>query len=117
MITSILTAVVKVLTGPLVALGGRYLDNQKDRERLRQGTDRLVYEADAAVRRFRLGHWMGRLPLFAAECAAAAYFIAILVDSTVPMDWLTPLELPEWFKRTSTSPWPRSSASPPLTAG
>ena len=83
---------------PLVLLGEKYLDNEKDREKLRHGTDRIIYEADKAVRTIKLGHWMGRLPLFAAECSASVYFIAILADSTYPMAWLTPLELPEWFK-------------------
>ena len=51
MITGIITAVVRVLTGPLVTLGDKYLDNQKDRERLRHGTDRVAYQTDAALRR------------------------------------------------------------------
>lgn len=97
-VSRIITTVVKVLTGPLVTLGGKYLDNQKDKEKLKHGTDRLIYQTDAAVRQVKLGTWMGRLPLFSAECAASLYFISILVDSTFPMEWLTPLELPEWFK-------------------
>ena len=91
-------AIAGGLLKPFLVLGEKYLDNQQDRERLQQGTDRVVYQADAAVRTIKLGHWMGRLPLFAAECAASTYFISILVDSTFPMEWLTPLELPEWFK-------------------
>ena len=90
--------IIRAALGPIISLGAKYLDNQQDQERLKHGTDRVVYQADAAVKSIKLGHWMGRLPLFAAETAASVYFIAILADSTWPMDWLTPLELPEWFK-------------------
>lgn len=96
--TWIVRAIAGGLLKPFMVLGEKYLENQQDRQRLQHGTDRIIYEADAAVRTIRLGHWMGRLPLFGAEAAASVYFIAILVDSTWPMAWLTPLELPEWFK-------------------
>jgi hypothetical protein len=86
------------LLSPLTALGEKYLDNQADKERLRAGTDQVVYNADAAVRSVKLKDALLRLPLFVSEFAASAYIAAILVDSTYPMEWLTPLELPEWFK-------------------
>lgn len=86
------------LLSPLTKLGEKYLDNQADKERLRAGTDRVVYEADAAVRSVKLKDTLLRFPLFLAEAAASLYITAILVDSTYPMAWLTPLELPEWFK-------------------
>lgn len=91
-------AIAGGLLKPFIAIGEKYLDSERDKERLKHGTDRIVYQADAAVRTVKLGDWMGRLPLFAAETAASVYFIAVLVDSTWPMDWLAPLELPEWFK-------------------
>lgn len=106
MIATIITGIVKILTGPLVSLGDKYLDNQKDKERLQQGTDRLVYQTDAAVRtaKWNVTSWLGalaRLPLFIAETAASAYFILVIADST----WLwrhdgitLAFELPEWFK-------------------
>lgn len=98
LISLIIKKVFEFALGPLVSLGGKYLDNQKDKERLQHGTDRVVYEADAAVRSIKLKSIFGILPLFAAECAASIYFISIMVDSTFPMEWLTPLELPDWFK-------------------
>ena len=93
-----IAGIVRLLLGPLLSLGEKYLDNQKDKERLKAGTDRVVYQADAATRPAKWASWMGRLPLFVAELSVAVYFAAILVDSTFPMEWLTPLELPNWFK-------------------
>ena len=90
--------VVEALLSPLTKLGEKYLDNQKDRERLEHGTARVVYEADAAFRIGKLSHLVLRLPIFVAEGAAALFFAAILIDSTFPSDYLNPLELPEWFK-------------------
>ena len=89
---------VKGLLSPLLKLGERYLESQKDRERLRAATTQAAYRADAAVRKVKLGHLLGRVPLFVAELSAALYFAAIMIDSTIPMDWLTPLELPKWFQ-------------------
>ena len=89
---------VRSFLKPIVGLGDRYLANQADREKLRHGTDRVVFRADSAFRQAKLATRIGRLPLFCAEMAGAAYFCAILIDSTFPMDWLTPLELPQWFK-------------------
>lgn len=89
---------VGALLSPIVGLGEKYLDNQKDKARLKAATDQAVYSADAAVRKVKSGHWMGRVPLFVAELATAIYLAAIMIDSTFPMDWLTPLELPNWFK-------------------
>lgn len=89
---------VSLLLKPLTALGAKYLDNQKDRARLEAGVTEAAYRADAAVRPAKLASIFGRLPLFVAEMACAAYLAAILVDSTWPMVWLTPLELPQWFK-------------------
>lgn len=89
---------VNKLLSPLVRLGEKYLDNQKDRERLRAATTQAAIKADAAARKIKLGYILGRVPLFVAELSASMYFAAIMVDSTFPMDWLTPLELPKWFQ-------------------
>ena len=93
-----IAVVVRALLAPALRLAERYLENQSDRDRLRAASDQVAYRADQKFRGVKVAHWMGRLPLFAAECAAASYFIAILVDSTYPLAWLAPLELPEWFK-------------------
>jgi hypothetical protein len=95
---SLIGWIVRQLLKPVVGLGERYLDNEADRDRLRHGTDRIIYQSDTTLRMARLTHMLGRLPLFCAELAGAAYFSAILIDSTYPLDWLTPLELPQWFK-------------------
>lgn len=89
---------VSMLLKPLTALGERYLKNQNDRDKLAAGVTETAYRADAAVRPAKLASIFGRLPLFVAEIACALYVAAILLDSTFPMDWLTPLQLPEWFK-------------------
>lgn len=90
--------IVRALLGPLTALGSKYLDNQKDRARLEAGVTEAAYQADAAVRKVKLSHLLGRLPLFVAEVTCAVYIGSIFVDSTFPMAWLTPLELPQWFQ-------------------
>ena len=55
-------------------------------------------EAEISERRQKLADPLLKLPLFAAEVSVSLYIVAIMLDSTVPMAWLTPLELPEWFK-------------------
>lgn len=89
---------VNALLSPLVGLGEKWLDNEKDRQKLEHGTTRVAVEADAAVRKGKLSNWMGRLPLFVAEITCAIYIGAIFIDSTFASDYLNPLELPEWFK-------------------
>lgn len=90
--------IVKLLLGPLLSLGEKYLDNQKDKERLVHGTTQAALKADAAVREVKLTHLLGRLPLFVAEMSVAIYVAAVMIDSTWPSDLLNPLQLPEWFK-------------------
>lgn len=90
--------IVSAVLSPLVRLGEGYLENQRDRERLQAGVTEAAYRSDEAVRRVKLGSMLQRIPLFVAEIACAVYIAAILIDSAFPMQWLTPLELPEWFK-------------------
>ena len=88
---------VSLLLKPLTALGERYLANQADKARLQAGVTETAYKVDASVRGLKLASIFGRLPLFVAEIACALYVAAILIDSTFPMNWLTPLQLPGWF--------------------
>lgn len=88
---------VSLLLKPLTSLGEKYLQNQNDKARLEAGLADAAYKADAAVRPAKLASIFGRLPLFIAETACAIYVAAILIDSTFPMAWLTPLQLPGWF--------------------
>lgn len=88
---------VSALLKPLTSLGEKYLDNQKDRERLKAGIERAVYAADYTKSGIKMSYVLLRIPLFIAEVACAIYVAAILIDSTLPMAWLTPLELPGWF--------------------
>lgn len=90
---------VSALMSPLLKIGEKYLDNEKDRRKLEHGTTRVAVEADASVRKIKLSTWMGRLPMFVAEITCAVYIGSIFVDSTFPSDYLNPLELPEWFKQ------------------
>lgn len=92
-----LSAIVRALLGPLLSLGERYLQNQADKAKLEAGITEAAYQADAAVRPAKLASIFGRIPLFIAETACAVYVAAILIDSTFPMEWLTPLQLPGWF--------------------
>ena len=89
---------VGILLKPLTSLGGKYLDNQKDRVKLEHGTERVALEAEAAVRKVKLGSILGSLPLFIAEASVALYFAAVMVDSTWATSHINPLELPNWFK-------------------
>ena len=89
---------VGALLKPFTALGEKYLDNQKDKERLKHGTTRVAMQADANVRAIKLGTLLGAIPLFVAEASVAVYVAAIMVDSTWPSVYINPLELPEWFK-------------------
>ena len=90
--------IVKMLLGPLVGLGEKYLDNQKDKRRLEHGTDRIALEADAAVRKVKLGSIFLSLPMWVAESSVAVYFALIMIDSSFPTVYINPLELPGWFK-------------------
>ena len=93
-----IATIVRLLLGPLLKLGEKHLDNQKDKTRLEHGTRQAAYKADSAVRQVKLLHWMGRAPLFIAEVSCAFYLAAIMIDSTWPSDYIDPLELPGWFK-------------------
>jgi hypothetical protein len=86
------------ILSPFLKLGEKYLDNEKDRQKLEHGTTRVAYEADAAVRKVKLGTLLGILPLFIAEVSCSIYLAAIFLDSTWASDLINPLELPEWFK-------------------
>lgn len=88
---------VGMLLKPFTALGEKYLDNQKDKTRLEHGTRQAAMNADATVRKVKLGTILGALPLFVAEASVAIYVASIMVDSTFPSDWFNPLKLPEWF--------------------
>jgi len=87
-----------LILSPVLKLGEKYLDNQGDKQKLEHATTQVAIEADSAVRKIKFSTWMGRLPLFIAEVTCALYIGAIFVDSTLPSDYLNPLELPEWFK-------------------
>jgi hypothetical protein len=55
-------------------------------------------EAESLERRQKLADPFLRMPLFLLELSAVVYTAAIFFDSSFPTDWLTPLELPGWFK-------------------
>jgi len=90
--------IVGAILGPFIRIGEKYLDNQKDLERLKAGTTRVAYQTDAAVRMVKFGSLLGQLPLFVAEMSVSVYIASIMFDSTFPTDLVDPLELPEWFK-------------------
>jgi len=89
---------VGAILSPFLRIGEKYLDNEKDKVKLREGTKRVSIEADTSVRKIKFSSWMGRLPLFVAELTCSMYIAAIFIDSTFASDYINPLELPEWFK-------------------
>lgn len=74
------------------------LNADNNDKRIEADTRIKELEAEMAERRQKLADPLLKLPLFAAEISVSLYIVAIMVDSTFPMMWLTPLELPEWFK-------------------
>lgn len=90
--------IVGALLSPLTKLGERYLDNQKDKQRLEHGTTQAAIKADEAVRKIKLTDAILKLPLFVGEASIILYISAIMVDSTFPSDYLNPLQLPGWFE-------------------
>ena len=98
MLQFIIGKVIGGLLSPLMKLGDKYLDNAKDKTRLEHGTMRVMIETDVRMRQLKMQSWMGRFPLFVAELAGVAYYVAVIGDSIENFHWLNPLELPEWFK-------------------
>lgn len=92
-----IAAIVKLLLKPLTSLGGKYLDNKRDKVALEHGTERIAIQADANVRAIKLGSTLLAIPLFVGEAAVVLYVGSILVDSAFPSVYLNPLELPRWF--------------------
>ena len=92
------TWLVNALMSPLLKIGEKYLENEGDKQKLQHGSDRVAIEADASIRKIKLTHWMGRLPLFIAEASCALYIAAIFIDSTWASDYINPLKLPVWFE-------------------
>ena len=97
MILRIAKGILSFASGPLLSYLDKRLDVEKDRTKLKAGTDRLVYELDARQRMART-HWMDKLPVFTLCMPAAIYLGAVFIDSTFPSDFLNPLELPVLFK-------------------
>ena len=93
-----ISLIVRTLLSPLVSLGGKWLDNEKDKEKLKHGTDRLAIEADTSVRKVLLSHPLLRVPVFVAQISAASYFSSVMIDSIYANDITNPLELPESTK-------------------
>lgn len=74
------------------------LNADNNDKRIEADTRIKELEAEMAERRQKLADPLLKLPLFAAEVSVSLYIVAIMLDSTFPMTWLMPLELPEWFK-------------------
>jgi len=90
--------ILRTILGPLLSIAEKWLDNQKDLQRLEHVTKRVAMVEDTKQRVEKWRYAILRLPLFMAECAAVLYFSAVMIDSTWPSDWLNPLELPSDFK-------------------
>lgn len=90
---------ISAALAPATEIAKLFIQAQNDRDRIDAWRADVAIKADAAVRSVKLGHWMGRLPLFVAELSAACYFSAVLWDSYVATHgWFSPLELPAWFQ-------------------
>ena len=90
--------ILKFLMGPLATLGEKWLDNQRDANKLREVSNRIAMAQDTVQKVNKWQYGLLRVPLFCGEIVAVAYFGAVLIDSTFPSDWLNPLELPHWFQ-------------------
>ena len=90
--------ILKMLMGPLATLGEKWLDNQRDANKLREVSNRIALAQDTVQRVNKWQYAILRLPLFCGEIAAVGYFAAVMLDSTFPSDWFNPLELPGWFQ-------------------
>lgn len=90
--------ILKLVLGPLLSIGEKYLDNQKDLNRLKQVTTRVAMVEDTTQRIHKWQYAILRIPLFCGEIVAVMYFAAVMIDSTWPSDLFNPLELPTWFQ-------------------
>jgi hypothetical protein len=90
--------ILRTILGPLLSVAEKYLDNENDIRRLEHVTKRVAMVEDTTQRIHKWQYTLLRIPLFVAECAAVAYFAAVMIDSTWPSDWINPLELPDVFK-------------------
>lgn len=90
--------IIEGLLSPLTRLGEKYLETQRDREKIDAGVTQVAIDADAAVRKIKLSSIFLAFPLWVTEMSAAAYTASIFIDSTYASDWINPLELPDWFK-------------------
>ena len=89
---------VGLLLKPLVGLGEKYLDNQKDKNKLAAGITETAIKADTVAREAKFLSVFGRIPLFIAEASVALYVASVMIDSTFPSEWINPLRLPTWFE-------------------
>lgn len=74
------------------------LNAENNESRIKADVKVQELEAELSLRSQKLADPILKLPLFVAELATAIYIAAILIDSTFPMAWLTPLQLPVWFQ-------------------
>jgi hypothetical protein len=93
-----ISLILKAILGPLLTIAEKYLDNQKDLNKLKHVTKRVAMVEDTKQRVVKWQYAILRFPLFVGETVAVLYFGAILIDSTFPSDWLNPLEIPQWFQ-------------------
>ena len=90
---------VKGLLSPVTEIVKLFITEQSNRDRIDAQKAEVAMKVDQAVRSIKLGHWMGRAPLFLAELSAALYFAAVIGDSfAATHGWFSPLELPKWFQ-------------------
>lgn len=93
-----------LIGGGIAAIGKELHQARLDRLNAENNEQRIAadvrikeLEAEAAERRQKLADPVLKLPLFLSEFAVSIYIVAVMIDSTFPMEWLTPLRLPEWF--------------------
>jgi hypothetical protein len=106
MLSGIFSGILNWLVGGGIAAIGKEIRQMRVDRFTAENADKRIaadvrlkeLEAEAAERRQILADPILKLPLFLASFTGSLYLSAIFVDSTFPMAWLTPLELPEWFK-------------------
>lgn len=92
-------AVVRIVLGPLLKFGEKYLDTQVDKAKLEAGVDRTAIEADARFRAMALEHPAFSIPFAILFGSHALYCAAIVLDSFAWTNgFFAPLELPKWYQ-------------------
>jgi hypothetical protein len=94
---TLLAASIPSLINPILAHLERRLESagQSEARELERQKKIIETQRDLALSRER--DWFGRFPVWLISTSVAVWVAAVMIDSTIPLDWLTPLALPDNF--------------------